>query len=344
MPLRYSSRVRRLATIVLPGLLVLAAPAARAQSPSDIDTARAAFLKGLDLRNHHDPEAAIERFRAAYALVPTPRIGFELGSTLRETGDLVGARDAFIAAVNLPPRPNESPEAKRARTDAQAQADELDRRIPQLMFHVIGTGQIYVDGEAIRHEALIVPRRVNPGRHVVQLQVDGDVKSEKSVTLREGEHRDVTMSAGIEARVTVTAGPTAAPPPVVEQQPTQPYDPFATPVTNRVHSNAGTKAAFFYAASTLGGLGVAPGLIALGYLKAAQDACTTDGACDSSYDQKKQFAYGFAIATDVLWGAALICLITAIAYPSTSALERGQVSFGVSPTAGGGAFSLTGTF
>ena len=317
------------------------APAARAQSSADIDTARAAFRNGIELRQHHDLAAAVERFRAAYALVPTPRIGFELGSTLREMGDLVGARAAFIAATELPARSFETPEAKKARADARAQADDLDQRIPQIALHVVGTGQVYVDGEPIRHEALAVPRRLNPGNHTVQIQVDGDVKGEKTVTLSEGEHQSITMSAGVEARVTVTARP-VLPQVVVQQQPTQPYDPFATPVTNRVHSNAGTKAALFYAATTLAGIGVAPGVIALSFMKSANDSCTSDGACGADFEKNKNLAYGFAVATDVLWGAALICLVTAIVYPSTSALDR--VELGVTPTAGGGMFSATGRF
>ncbi|HEY1954990.1 MAG TPA: hypothetical protein VGH28_05245 [Polyangiaceae bacterium] len=339
--------MRRLVTLALPLALVAIAPAVRAQSSADVDTARAAFLKGLDLRKHHDLPAAAERFRAAYALVPTPRIGYELGSTLRETGDLVAARAAFVAATELPPRPNESPEAKKARTDAQAQADDLDQRIPQIQLHIVGTGQIYVDGEPVRHEALSSPHKLNPGSHTIQIQVDGDVKGEKTISLSEGEHKDVTMSPGVEARVTVTANP-VMPQVIVQPQPTAPYDPFATPVTNRVHSNAGTKAALFYAASTIAGVGIGPGVTALTFMKAAQDACTN--GCDSSFENNKNLAYGFAIATDVLWGTALILLIAAIVYPSTSALEPGQVAglqnvtFAVSPTSGGGTIGATVRF
>jgi hypothetical protein len=233
------------------------APAAHAQSQSDIDTARAAFLQGLELRDkQHDNAAAVAKFKAAYALVPTPRIGYELGRTMRATGDLVGARAAFIAATQLAPRAIESAEAKQSRVDAQAQADDLDRRIPQIQLHLNGFGQIFVDGEAVRHDALAVARRVNPGSHVIQVQVEGDVKGEQTVTVQEGEHKDVTMSPGAQARVTVTAQATLPQVQVVQPEPQayQPYDPFATPVTNRVKSNAGIKAGLAYAALTLGGV------------------------------------------------------------------------------------------
>lgn len=340
----YLSAVRLSPRLFAPVAIVIAfAPAASAQNPSDVDTARAAFLKGLDLRDkQHDPAAAAERFKAAYALVPTPRIGFELGRTLRQMGDLVGARTAFLAAVQLPPRPNESAEAKKARVDADAQATDLDQRIPTISLHVLGTGQIFVDGEGLRHDALAAPRRLNPGNHIVQLQVDGDVKSEQTIALREGERKDVTMSAGVEARIRVTASPVLAPVVTPTEPPPAPYDPFATPVTNRIHSNAGTKAALFYAATTLGGLGVAPGVIALSYMKAAQDACS-GGACTSDFDKNKNLAYGFAVATDVIWGAAIICLVAGIVYPSTSALSRSELGFTPMP-GGGGMLTAGGRF
>jgi len=335
----------RLARVVPFVIAVLLAPvAARAQepSPSDIESARAAYLQGLELRDkRNDLAGALAKFKAAYALIPTPRIGFEIGRTLRAMGDLVGARTAFLAAVQLPPRPNESAEAKKARGDADVQASDLDQRIPQLMLHVLGGGQIFIDGEAIRHDALAAPRRVNPGSHVVQLQVEGDVKAEQTVTVREGDRQDVTMSAGAQARVTVLANVApSTPPPVVVVDSSSPYGSYHT-FTPLVHSSSSTRASFAYAALTLGGVGVVPGVFALGFMKAAQGNCASDGtSCGSSFGSDKTLAYGFAIATDVIWGAAIICGIVAIAMPSSSA----QVSLGAAPTMGGGFLSATGRF
>ncbi len=312
---------------------------AQEPSPSDIESARGAYLQGLELRDKkNDLPAALARFKAAYALIPTPRIGYEIGRTLRDMNDFVGARTAFLAAEHLPPRPNESAEAKKARGDADTQAADLDQRIPQLVLHIVGTGQIYVDGEAIRHDALVAPRRVNPGSHVVQLQVDGDVKAEQTVMVREGDRQDVTMSPGAQAHVTIIANtaPTA-PPPVIVTDPTSPYGSYQT-FTPLVHSGSSAKTSLAYAALTLGGIGVVPGLFALGFMKAAQDSCTSDGVCNSGFSQNKDFAYGFAIATDVIWGVAIICAVAAIAIPSAN------VTVGASPLPNGGFLSATGRF
>jgi hypothetical protein len=323
--LRYQKGVRALGLLIPVTFVLSVASVALAQEPSaaDVKNARAAFLDGLDLRdNKHDLAAATVRLKAAYALVPTPRIGYELGRTLRQSGDLIGARAAFGAAIALPPRPDESAEAKRARTEAEAQVTDLEQRIPQLQLHVVGVGQIYVDGEPIRRDALATPRRLNPGSHVVQVQVEGDVKSEQTIGLREGEHKDVTMSASTQAQVTETA------PPV--QMVALPNNGYQFPITHR--SNASTKAGLFYAAATIAGVGVVPGVFALAFVKAAQDACT-NGVCDSSFASNKTLAYGFAIATDVLWGAALICAVAAIVVPSYS---EGDVVVSASPLPGGG--------
>jgi hypothetical protein len=304
---------------------------AQEPSPADVESARAAFLQGLDLRdNRHDLPGAITRLKAAYALIPTPRIGYELGRTLRQMGDLLGARAAFVAATQLPPRANESAEARRARTESEAQTVDLEQRIPQILFHLVGPGQIFVDGEPIRHEALSVPRRLNPGSHTLQVQVEGDVKAEQNLVLGEGERKEVTMSAGAQAQVTVTA-------PAVQIVPL-PNNGYQFPIAR--HSNIPTKAALYYTAATLAGVGVIPGLITLGYVKAAQDACTGT-SCNSSYDTNKTFAYGFGIATDVLWGTAIVCFIAAIAIPSYT---DGEVVVSASPVPGGGILGASGRF
>jgi hypothetical protein len=343
--LRYSRAVSLFRRLIRPATLGCAlwlAPGwmgvARADEPTaaDIDSARAAFFQGLDLRDkQHDPSAAAERFKAAYALVPTPRIGFELGKTLRSMGDLVGARAAFIAAVQLPARHGESTEAKKAREDADAQASELDPRIPQLLIHLQGEGQIYVDGEPLRREALAVPRRLNPGNHVVQVQVEGDVKGERTVTLREGDRREVTLSGGA-----VEQPPTN----VVTPPPGNAYGnrPWQPPQT---HSNAALKSGLLYLAYTLAGVGVGTGSIALAFMKGATDSCdsTTKLCTATDFSSKKDFAIGFAAVTDVLWGAALVSLIVAVALPRNEEPPPGMVT-GFTPLPGGGLFTTGARF
>ncbi|HSQ67027.1 MAG TPA: hypothetical protein VLM85_27605 [Polyangiaceae bacterium] len=348
--LRYPKAVSLFRRLLLPatlGCALLLAPSwigvARADEPTgaDIESARAAFLQGLELRDkQHDPGAAVERFKAAYALVPTPRIGFELGKTLRSMGDLVGARAAFVAAVQLPARHGESPEAKKAREDAEAQAAELEPRIPQLLIHLQGEGQIYVDGEALRREALAVPRRLNPGNHVVQVQVEGDVKGERTVTLREGDRRELTLSAG---------GTAAEPPPttdVARPPPGNVYgDNRAWQPPQGSHSNAALKSGLLYLAYTLAGVGVGTGAISLSVMKGATDGCdsTTKLCTATDFGTKKDMAIGFAVATDVLWGAALVSLIVALALPRNEEPPPGVVT-GFTPMPGGGLFTTGARF
>ncbi len=329
----YQEDVRGMVKVALSfAFAVTLAQSAFAQepSPTDVESARASFLQGLDLRDRqHDLANAIVRFKAAYALVPTPRIGYELGRTLRQSGDLA-ARAAFVAAMGLPPRPTESAEAKRARTESEAQAVDLEQRIPQVQIHLQGKGQVFVDGEAVRHDALAGPRRLNPGSHVIQVQVEGDVKSEHSVILAEGERKEVTMGVGAAPQVTVTE-------PAI-QMVALPNNGYQFPVAR--HSNAGVKTGFLVASATLAGVGIVPGLIALGYVKAAQNACAS-GPCDSSFDSSKTLAYGFGIATDVTWGAAIVCFVIGLAIPSYTTAD---ITVGVTPLTGGGLLGAHGRF
>src|SRR5215472_9102837 len=95
-------------------LLVAAATASAEPTAQDLATARALFNDGAKLHERGDLAGALERLRAAYALVPTPIIGLELGKVLLETGKLVEARETCLAASHLP--------VSSAETSAGAQA------------------------------------------------------------------------------------------------------------------------------------------------------------------------------------------------------------------------------
>ena len=184
-----------------------------------------------------------------------------------------------------------------------------------------------------------MPRRLNPGNHTVQVQVEGDVKGERTVTLREGDRRELTMSAG--------AAPTEAPPATtgVVPPPGNTYDNRAWQAPQPSHSNAALKSGLLYLAYTLAGVGVGTGAISLSFLKGATDGCdsTTKVCTATDFGTKKDMAIGFAVATDVLWGAALVSLIVAIALPRNEEPAPGVVT-GFTPMPGGGLFTTGARF
>jgi len=90
-----------------------------------------------------------------------PRIGFELGART-DAGQPRRSARGVHGGRSIACRKNESAEAKKARDDARAGADDLDARIPELTIRLTGDGQISVDGEPLRRDALAVPRKLNP--------------------------------------------------------------------------------------------------------------------------------------------------------------------------------------
>lgn len=177
-----------------------AAPLARAQEPTaaDAETALQLYKEGKERREHGDLPAALEKLRAAHALVETPITALELGRTYAMMGKLVEAREILLTVARLPVRKNESKKAAEARAESEKLAAELKPRLSTITVRVKGdkkqTPKISVDGVLVPPEAASVPRVVNPGTHVVVLDVDGRT-NEGRVTVREGESREIEVEA-----------------------------------------------------------------------------------------------------------------------------------------------------
>lgn len=165
-------------------------------SAQDIESARAAFTQGLELRDkQRNYPAAIDKLKAAYALVPTPRIAYELGKTYRMNKDLLNARSMFLEVDRIPVRGKESEEAKNARTDARIQAVELESKIPTLTIRLVGEGEatLTLDDQPIARETLAAPRKLNPGRHRLGLQLPNRPQANRTIELQEGEQKDLEI-------------------------------------------------------------------------------------------------------------------------------------------------------
>jgi hypothetical protein len=303
-------------------------------SDADVESARAAFLQGLDLRDKsHDYPGAVNKFKAALALVPTPRIAFELGKTYRMMGDLLSAREAFLSVDRIPARKAESAEARKAREDAATQAADLDARIPSLTITIVGPGQVSIDGQLVRKDALAAPRRVNPGRHVVQFLIEGDAKDEKVVDLREGEQK--SLQFGKPSAVVVN---TPKPSGGTEWKPNDGQGAWHPPGANQ-RPNPARPILFTVAGLSLGA-GAVLGLIAISAVGAAKNDCD-GGKCNGDFPADKSKAMTYSIAADVCFGVALVSGIVALVLPRT---VDAAPEVGFSPMPGGGYVSAGGRF
>lgn len=247
-----------------------------APSAIDIDSARELWREGKKLREAGKLPEALEKFRAAWALAPTPITGLDLAKTLALVGKLVEARETALTASKLPVPPTESTTAQKAREEADALALSLRDRIPSLVPKVTGvdpaTVKVLVDDAEVPTAALGQPRRLDPGTHVVRMVRDATELAKSSVVLAEGETREVVLTPTLAA---------AEPPPKVVPPPTP--APIAPAPSNGIP-------AFGIVGLSVGVVGVAvggvAGIVALTRLGKAKDVCAADKSCppSASYD------------------------------------------------------------
>ena len=184
----------RSATWVLPMFLACAAIARAEPTAADRESARAAFTLANKLRDAGDVRGALEKYKAAYALAPTPVTALEVGRAETDLGQLVEAREVLLRVESMDAA-GESAKSRAARREAADLAQKLVRRIPKLVLRVVGPADgvaISVDGVSIPREALAVPRALDPGAHAVLAMAGGRVV-QQSVELREGETREASL-------------------------------------------------------------------------------------------------------------------------------------------------------
>jgi len=189
------TRVAGVCALVL-ALEGLALPLAHAEpSAVDVTTAKSLVVEARALRAKGKHAPARDRFKGAWALVPTPIIGMDLAREHVALGELVEGREVAIAVTKLPDIPKESDESRTARADAAKLANELAARIPSIIITVTplpAGAAVTVDGAAVPTATLGVPRKLNPGKHEIVVRV-GEKDATRTVTLAEGQERSVTI-------------------------------------------------------------------------------------------------------------------------------------------------------
>jgi hypothetical protein len=203
------------------------AQASTAPGPTaqELETARALYKEGKELRARGDLAGALEKLQAAHALGNTPVTGIELARTYVMVGQIVEAREVCLYIARLGVAADETEKSVAARSEAARLAEELQPRIPTLRVKVEGLqagerARLSIDGGEVPGAALGEPQKVDPGKHTVAIRVgDGasarDVSRETDVT--EGETGEVTLTLAaapmVPGATPVVPGPILAPEP-----------------------------------------------------------------------------------------------------------------------------------
>jgi hypothetical protein len=190
-----SSRFAAAALVVF--LAVFLAPAiVRADgepSPADVESAKVAFTDALDAREKNDHPAALAKFRAAYALVPTPITGLEVGRELVTAGKILEGRALLLDVSRMPKKPGESDRAQQARDEAADAAEKARAQLATLTVETSAT-DMSIDDVAIPKDATHTPRVLDPGHHVVVVRSAGKA-GRVEVDLAPGDQHQVHVDA-----------------------------------------------------------------------------------------------------------------------------------------------------
>jgi hypothetical protein len=111
---------------------------------------------------------------------------------------LVEARDTALRIARLPSTPNEPRAFQQARAAADRLAADLSARVPSIRVVVRGVPAdavtLQFDNAVIPKAAAGMPRKVNPGKHVVAASADGYERASAEIVIEERESRDIDLS------------------------------------------------------------------------------------------------------------------------------------------------------
>lgn len=181
---------------------------------SDRETARALMAEGREKRDAGDLAAALKAFSAADSIMHVPTTGLEVARTQDKMGQLVEARETLLAVLRIAPQPSDPPPFAEARRAAEALDADLAGRIPTLIVEATselpGTITITVDDQTLLPNLASIPRKLNPGNHVVIAKAGGE-EARETITLAPQETKRVTLRVARKAPPPPPASPTPEP-------------------------------------------------------------------------------------------------------------------------------------
>jgi hypothetical protein len=128
-----------------------------------------------------------------------PTTGLAVGRARARLGMLVEAVDVLQRAGRHAPSEREPKAFAQAREEAKRLDADLARRIPTVKTIVKGPAadtpiEVTIDGAAVPANARRLPRRVNPGKHVVAAKAPGYLPAERNIELAEQQHETIELA------------------------------------------------------------------------------------------------------------------------------------------------------
>ncbi len=158
--------------------------------------ARAEFQRGVTAFETGRYEEALAAFQEAYRLKPHPSVRLNMAACYEELGRPLEALVHYRAF--LAESPQVSSERKR---EVERAIREAKRRVARLELDVAPDGaRVTIDDAERRRAPLLDPVLLNPGEHVVRVEMPGYATLERRVRLGEGERKrlDLRLREGTE--------------------------------------------------------------------------------------------------------------------------------------------------
>jgi len=287
---RHSRDLARYLVMATLACAVATAPRAAHAQPASADSATARANardlgeRGFAALDRRDWRAAETFFRRADSTFHAPTLLLGLARAETQLGELVEATNDYQRIIDEGLPPGEvNPFLTKALESAKREIGPVKARCARVVVHVVGPTEpspsaitLIIDDASVPSDALGGERLLNPGLHRIATRAEGYVPAETSVTLREGESRDVSL---ILAREASTGAPLPGPNGI-----------STSPHATHDGSPSGTQRNLAIASFAVGGVGLLTGAVS-GILALNAKSSLSGSACATGCNQSALDAY-----------------------------------------------------
>lgn len=296
-----------------------AAPAGGASAePTDVEQARLHFTQGTKLYKDGDFDAALVQFERAYDVKPNYKVLYNIGQAYFQLRQYVEARDAMERYV----REGGNQIDTERLTQVNKDIADLQKRIARVKVSVNVEGaSVLVDGKKQGVTPLPGPIDVSEGQRTVSIEAPNRGVLQRLVRVAGGDEQSLTLN--------FDDSPSSAAP--GKSQPTE-------------AKSGGLGAGFWATAIGAVVLGAGAGVTGALALSAQSDNKDQQKAVPGNakeLDDTSSRAKTFALTTDILGGAAIVCAgVATVIWVTTPSSHSAQVGLNVGPSS----MSLVGRF
>jgi hypothetical protein len=194
-------------SLILVAILAQTLPSPSVGDPQDKAQAKTLLSQGTKLYEQGDVAGALDKFLAAYAAFPSPKLMFNIGEANRDLHRPVEALEAFEKFLAGAPDA-----ASETLADVRKSVAQLQRQLGQIRINCMTSGtEVSVDGKRVGLTPLPDLVWAIPGHHQVAGKHKGVAPAVEEVDVKAGSVSSVTMHLVATVAAAPVLTPAAAP-------------------------------------------------------------------------------------------------------------------------------------